>query len=168
MHKNKLNLSVLMAGIIFSTAALAVDAPAAPAVAAPASAVEATAPAAPTAVEAAAVPAQTPTDVVVAPAVEEKPIVLAEADALALFKKSNCLVCHSIQKKVVGPAYKDVAAKYRGQADAEAKLFAKVTTGGKGVWGSVPMPAQKANPEDIKSLIRFVLSLPPVNLAKTN
>jgi cytochrome c len=170
MHKVKLNLSVLMAGVFFSTAALAIEAPAAPAVAAPAAAVEATspAPAAPTAVDAAAVPAQTPTDVVVAPAVEEKPTVLAEADALALFKKSNCLVCHSIQKKVVGPAYKDVAAKYHGQADAEAKLFAKVTTGGKGVWGSVPMPAQKANPEDIKSLIRFVLSLQPVNIAKTN
>jgi cytochrome c len=170
MRKVILNLSVLMAGAIFSTAAMAIDAPAAPAVAAPAATVEATVPATalPTAVDAVAVPAEAPTDVVAAPKVEEKPTVLAEADALALFKKSNCLVCHAIQKKVVGPAYKDVAAKYRGQADAEDKLFAKVTTGGKGVWGSVPMPAQKANPDDIKSLIRFVLSIEPVNIAKSN
>ncbi len=82
-------------------------------------------------------------------------------------KKSNCLLCHSIEKKIVGPAYKDVAAKYRGQ-DVEAKLFAKVTTGGKGVWGSTAMPAQKANPDDIKSLIRFVLALPPTNISKAN
>ncbi len=89
---------------------------------------------------------------------EAKPA-LSQADGLALLKKSNCLLCHSIEKKVVGPAYKDVAAKYRGQPDAEAKLFTKVTTGGKGVWGQTPMPAQMANRDDIRTLIHFVLAL---------
>lgn len=172
MHKVKLNMSVLMAGVVFSSAALATSAPAktaaaataTPVAAAPAAAVAAApAPAADTA----AAPAATSPVAAEAPKVEEKPPVLAEADALALLKKSNCLLCHSIEKKVVGPAYKDVAAKYRGQ-DVEAKLFAKVTTGGKGVWGSTAMPPQKANPDDIKSLIRFVLALPATNIAKTN
>ncbi len=170
MHKTKLSMSVLMAGVVFSTAALAVDAPSAPVTAAPAAAAPAAAPAtpanaaAPVAADTAAAPAST-SPAAEAPKAAEP--VLAEADALALLKKSNCLLCHSIEKKVVGPAYRDVAAKYRGQ-DVEAKLFAKVTTGGKGVWGSTAMPAQKANPEDIKSLIRFVLALPPTNISKAN
>ncbi len=185
MKKVTLNMSVLMASVLMSAGALAADAPAAPEAAAPAAAVaapapaaapaavapaQATAPAAPVAADAAPAatsPAAPAAQAVVAPATvatevakaEEKEPILSQNEALALLKQSNCLLCHSIEKKVVGPAYKDVAAKYRGQADAEAKLFAKVTTGGKGVWGSTAMPPQKAKPENIKSLIRFVLAL---------
>jgi cytochrome c len=85
------------------------------------------------------------------------------ADAKAseeLLKKNACTACHSIDKKMVGPAYKDVAAKYRGQKDAEAKLFEKVKKGGKGVWGEVPMPPNAAvKDEDIKTMVQYVLSL---------
>jgi len=58
----------------------------------------------------------------------------------ALAKKKNCLACHAVDKKVVGPAYKDVAAKYAGQ-NVAPKLVAKVMKGGSGVWGAIPMPA---------------------------
>lgn len=90
---------------------------------------------------------------------EAKGDVLSNADGLALLKKNNCLACHAVDKKVVGPSYKDVAAKYRGQADAEAKLITKVTKGGKGSWGSMPMPPQSAKADDIKAMVKFVLSL---------
>lgn len=176
MYKVTFKTSVLMAGIVLSTAALAVDAPAAapaapaaPAIAAPAATVEASAPVpmAPAPADAALAPVANAAVSVEAPKAEQKEPVLAQADALALLKKSNCLLCHSIEKKVVGPAYKDVAAKYRGQ-DVEAKLFAKVTTGGKGVWGSTAMPPQMANRDDIRSLIRFVLAIPSTSIAKSN
>ena len=58
----------------------------------------------------------------------------------ALAKKHNCLACHATDKKLVGPSYQEVAAKYKGQKDAEAKLVAKVKNGGAGAWGQVPMP----------------------------
>ena len=78
----------------------------------------------------------------------------------ALLKKNACIACHSIDKKMVGPAYKDVAAKYRGQKDAEAKLIDKVKKGGKGVWGEVPMPPNAAVKDDeIKTMVQYVLSL---------
>ena len=78
----------------------------------------------------------------------------------ALAKKYNCFACHAIDKKVVGPAYKDVAAKYRGDKGAEAKLFEKVKKGGAGVWGQVPMPPNSNVPDaDIKALVHWVLSL---------
>ncbi|MHB8667138.1 MAG: c-type cytochrome [Burkholderiales bacterium] len=78
----------------------------------------------------------------------------------ALAKKYNCLACHSIDKKVVGPAYKDVAAKYRGDAGAEARLVAKVKNGGAGVWGPIPMPPNSSVPDaDVKALVKWVLSL---------
>ena len=85
--------------------------------------------------------------------------VLSDADGRALLKKNNCLACHAMDKKLVGPAYKDVAAKYRGQADAEAKLITKVSKGGKGSWGSMPMPPQSAKADDVKSMVKFILSL---------
>ncbi len=82
------------------------------------------------------------------------------ADGMALAKKHNCLACHSVDKKVVGPAYKDVAAKYKGDASAIDKLTAKVKNGGKGVWGGTPMPPNKKVPDaDIKALVTWVLSL---------
>lgn len=76
-----------------------------------------------------------------------------------LAKKSACLACHAVDKKVVGPAYKDIAAKYKGQKDAEAKLIEKVTKGGSGVWGPIPMPPNTAvKDEDIKTLVKWVLT----------
>lgn len=78
----------------------------------------------------------------------------------ALAKKYNCLACHSVDKKVVGPSYKDVAAKYRGDAGAEARLVAKVKNGGSGVWGPIPMPPNSSVPDaDVKALVKWVLSL---------
>jgi cytochrome c len=77
-----------------------------------------------------------------------------------LAKKHNCLVCHQIDKKVVGPAYKDVAAKYANDKTAEAKLVEKVKKGGVGVWGQVPMPPNAAVPDaDVKALVKWILSL---------
>jgi cytochrome c len=86
---------------------------------------------------------------------------LSDADGRKLAAKSGCFVCHSVEKKVVGPAWHDVAGKYRGDANAEAMLVAKVSKGGKGVWGSTPMPANapRVNEADIKALVKFVLSL---------
>ncbi len=83
------------------------------------------------------------------------------ADGQALAQKSGCLACHSVDKKVLGPAYKDVAAKYKGDKGAEAKLIAKVKAGGSGVWGPMPMPANspQVKDEDIKTIVQWVLSL---------
>ena len=78
----------------------------------------------------------------------------------ALAKKYNCLACHSVDKKLVGPAYTDVAAKYKGDAGAEAKLVAKVKNGGTGTWGQIPMPPNSTVPDaDVKTLVKWVLSL---------
>ena len=83
----------------------------------------------------------------------------ARADE-ALAKKHNCAACHQIDKKSVGPAYKDVAKKYKGQADAVAKLSDKVKKGGSGVWGTVPMPPNAAVPDaDVKKLVEWVLAM---------
>ena len=77
-----------------------------------------------------------------------------------LAKKHNCFACHAVDKKVVGPSYKQVAEKYRGDKSAPAKLFEKVKKGGAGVWGPVPMPPNATVPDaDIKKLVDWVLSL---------
>lgn len=77
----------------------------------------------------------------------------------ALAQKYNCLACHSVDKKIVGPAYKDVSAKYKGNDKAEEMLIAKVTKGGSGSWGTVAMPANTAvKEEDIKTLVQWVLA----------
>jgi cytochrome c len=77
----------------------------------------------------------------------------------AMAKKYNCTACHAIDKKVVGPAYKDVAAKYKGQ-NVAAKLEEKVKKGGSGVWGPIPMPPNTAVPDDdVKKLVDWVLKL---------
>jgi cytochrome c len=75
-----------------------------------------------------------------------------------LAKEKLCLSCHKVDAKLVGPAYRDVAAKYKGQADAEAKLVAKVKAGGKGVWGNVAMPANNLTDEEARTLVQWVLS----------
>ena len=77
----------------------------------------------------------------------------------ALAQRSACMTCHAVDKKVVGPAYKEVAAKYKGDKTAEAKLIEKVKKGGSGVWGPVPMPPNgQAKDEDIKTLVKWVLA----------
>jgi cytochrome c len=79
---------------------------------------------------------------------------------LELATKNACTACHAVDKKLVGPAYKDVAAKYRGNAKAEAMLEAKVKKGGVGVWGQVPMPPNvNVKDADIKTLVKWILSL---------
>lgn len=86
----------------------------------------------------------------------------ASADAnVDLAQKSGCLACHGVDKKILGPAYKDVAAKYKGNKEAEAKLIAKVKAGGSGVWGPMPMPANspRVSDADITTLVKWVLSL---------
>ena len=87
---------------------------------------------------------------------------IAATPALAneeLAKKSGCFACHQVDKKVVGPSYKEVAAKYKGNAKAEAMLIEKVKKGGVGTWGQVPMPPNAAvKDEDIKALVKWVLS----------
>lgn len=86
--------------------------------------------------------------------------VVSEADTLALAKKKNCFACHALDKKVVGPAWKDVAAKYRADGGAQAYLEAKMIKGGKGVWGSVAMPPQPAlSAGESAQLARFILGL---------
>lgn len=86
----------------------------------------------------------------------------AEAMANAqLAKSKNCMACHSVDAKIVGPAFKDVAKKYTGQKDAEAKLTQKVLNGGGGVWGAVPMPANKGqvSEAEARELVKWVLTL---------
>ncbi len=78
----------------------------------------------------------------------------------ALAQSKNCMACHTVDKKLVGPAYKEVAAKYAGQKDAVDKLAAKVIKGGSGVWGPVPKPAHPhVNDADAKKLVTWILSL---------
>ena len=78
----------------------------------------------------------------------------------AFAKAKNCMACHAVDKKVVGPGYKEVAKKYAGDAKAAAMLEAKVIKGGAGVWGPVPMPANaQVNAAESKKLVAWVLSL---------
>ena len=80
--------------------------------------------------------------------------------AEALMQKSGCVACHAIDKKVIGPSYKEVAAKYKADKDAAAKLAAKVKAGGSGVWGPVPMPPNAQVPDaDIKTLVAWIMTL---------
>jgi cytochrome c len=77
----------------------------------------------------------------------------------ALAKSKQCVACHAVDKKLVGPAYKDVAKKYAGQSDAAAKLAAKILAGGAGTWGAVPMPANtQVSQAEALQLANWVLS----------
>ncbi len=80
--------------------------------------------------------------------------VFANAD---LAQKKACMACHATDKKLVGPSYKDVAAKYAGQADAAAKLAEKIQKGGSGVWGPMMMPPNAVTPDEAKTLADWVL-----------
>ena len=76
-----------------------------------------------------------------------------------LAKKHACFACHAVDKKMVGPAYKDVAAKYRADKDAPKKLAEKVKKGSQGVWGNVPMPPNSNVPDaDVNALVKWILS----------
>lgn len=78
----------------------------------------------------------------------------------ALAKSKNCMGCHAVDKKLVGPGYKDVAKKYAGQKDAAATLVTHVMKGSKGVWGPVPMPANpQVNDAEAKKLVDWILAL---------
>jgi cytochrome c len=87
---------------------------------------------------------------------------LASSSAFAqadLAKAKNCMACHAVANKLVGPAYKDVAAKYAGQKGAEDKLVQKVIKGGSGVWGPVPMPPNpQVSDAEARSLVKWVLA----------
>ena len=88
--------------------------------------------------------------------------VLASAPAMAnleLAKKSNCMACHQVDKKLVGPSYQEVAKKYAADKGAEAKLIDKVKKGGSGVWGPVPMaPNPQISDADLKTLVKWILA----------
>jgi cytochrome c len=88
---------------------------------------------------------------------------LASAPALAnadLAQKKNCMACHATDKKLIGPGYKDVAAKYAGQKDAADKLAEKIVKGGVGVWGQVPMPANpQVTAAEAKTLATWILTV---------
>ena len=78
----------------------------------------------------------------------------------ALAKSKNCMACHAVDKKLVGPSYKDVAKKYAGDAKAADMLASKIVKGGSGVWGAIPMPANpQVSAADAKKLVAWVLSL---------
>jgi cytochrome c len=94
----------------------------------------------------------------VVPANAGKTLDLAAAENL--MKKDACAACHSVDKRIVGPAYRDVAAKYRNDKDALTKLTQKVKSGGGGVWGPIAMPPNAQVPdEDIKQLVSWILTL---------
>ena len=77
----------------------------------------------------------------------------------ALATSKNCMACHAVDKKLVGPSYKDVAAKYAGQKDAVEKLAVKIIKGGSGVWGPIPMPPNaQVNEADVKKLATWVMT----------
>lgn len=76
-----------------------------------------------------------------------------------LAKKKNCMGCHAADKKMVGPSFKEIAAKYAGQADAGDKLATKIIKGGSGAWGTMPMPANpQVSPAEAKQLVDWILT----------
>lgn len=83
----------------------------------------------------------------------------AAATPQELLTKSGCMACHQVDKKVLGPSFKDIAAKYKGQKDAETLLTDSQIKGSKGKWGAIPMPAQKIAPADAQTLAKWMLTL---------
>jgi cytochrome c len=80
--------------------------------------------------------------------------------AEALAQQSGCLACHTVDKKLVGPGYKQIADRYRNDRGAEANLFKKVKEGGKGAWGDIPMtPNAHVKDQDIKTIVQWILSI---------
>ena len=82
----------------------------------------------------------------------------SDAAATQLLTKYNCQACHTVDKKLVGPSYKEVAAKYASDTAASAKLEQKIKSGGTGVWGAVPMPPNNVPDADLKTLVAWILA----------
>jgi cytochrome c len=82
-----------------------------------------------------------------------------DAKGTQLANKYNCQACHAVDKKLVGPSFKDVAKKYAGDKSAPEKLELKIKNGGSGVWGAIPMPPNNVPDADLKTLVEWVLSL---------
>ncbi|MBU1357714.1 MAG: c-type cytochrome [Gammaproteobacteria bacterium] len=80
----------------------------------------------------------------------------ANSPAVALLQKNNCVACHAVDSKVVGPAFKEIAGKYAGKVDAPAYLAGKIKAGGSGVWGAIPMPAQTLPEDDAKTIAQWL------------
>jgi cytochrome c len=114
-------------------------------------------PAAPAAAApAAAAPAAAPSQVASA---ATAPAAAPVADASALLQKNGCLACHALDKKVLGPSYKEVAAKYAADKNAPAMLAQKVKAGGVGTWGQVPMPPNPAvSDADLQAMVKYILA----------
>ncbi len=81
------------------------------------------------------------------------------ADESKLAAAKGCTACHNVDKKVIGPAYKEVAKKYKGDAKAPDMLATKVVKGGQGVWGAIPMPPNNVSADDAKKLVAWILAL---------
>lgn len=93
-------------------------------------------------------------------AAAEQPV--SPADAIAIARSNACMGCHAIDRKLVGPSFQQIAEKYKGDAQASAKLEKKVKNGGAGVWGSIPMPSHpKMSDADIKTVVAWVLAGAP-------
>lgn len=88
------------------------------------------------------------------------PVAKAAEDGAPLAQKGGCLACHTVDKKVLGPSYKDVAAKYKGQADAEALMIKRIKEGSSGVWGPIPMPpnGSKLTDAEYKTVVTWILA----------
>jgi cytochrome c len=95
--------------------------------------------------------------------VSTKPAIAQNPPAAhALASKNACLACHAVDKKLVGPSYKDVAAKHKGQADALEKVSARIKSGGSGIYGPIPMPAQaQLKDDELKLLAGWILAGAP-------
>lgn len=87
--------------------------------------------------------------------------VIAAPEGEVLAQKNGCVACHAMDKKLVGPSFKEISKKYKGDPAAQANLIAKVKTGGAGVWGKIPMPpnSPKVNDADIKTMVDWTLGL---------
>ena len=85
--------------------------------------------------------------------------IAAADDQMKLATDKGCTACHNVDKKVIGPAYKDVAKKYKGDAKAADVLASKIVKGGVGVWGQIPMPPNKVSDEEAKKLVAWILAL---------
>ena len=83
---------------------------------------------------------------------------VSDAKGTQLTAKYNCQACHAVDKKVVGPSYKEVAKKYAGDKAAAEKLEHKVKSGGSGVWGAIPMPPNNVPDADLKTLVEWILA----------
>jgi len=105
-------------------------------------------------------PLKEPVKLALASGATSSPKVVAPAAKMPinLAREQNCLACHVVEQKLVGPSFREVAARYKGKADAEARLAAKISQGGSGNWGAIPMPAQpQVGADDVKMLAKWIL-----------